>query len=377
MTAAIWSTPPDKCFLDFPARTLIQFLYNHHLLQITGKPSWLTIQGGSHNYVNKILSKLPAEQLHLSTPVVALKTIKVEDDQKQKVVLTTTNDEHVQYDHVILACHSDTALEILRAGGITEEEECILSQFDWNRNEAVLHSDEKLMPKSRMAWSCWNYLTYTDAYLNGSGSETESESGLYSKEEFQREKSLNTDVNQVSLTYGMNDLQHLSEAQYGPILVTLNPPFEPDPAKISGRWKYDHPVLDAKAVRAQNEMYKIQNTRSISYAGAYLKYGFHEDGFTSGLLAACSIDEEQGCPSFTTRLPGMSIPTKRLTVHPPFDIQHADHHIQLSWGLNNAGYGLAARGFDWLEKSGVRLWVGTFGAIFLGILGWFLGIQTL
>ena len=200
----------------------------------------------------------------------------------------------------------------------------------------------------------------------------------------------------------MNDLQHLSEARYGPVFVTLNPPFEPDLAKVSGRWKYDHPVLDAKvicsfiqlviaqpklfipfnkAVKAQNEMYKIQNTRSISYAGAYLKYGFHEDGFTSGLLAACSIDEERGCPSSlstpTTRLPGMSIPTRRLTVHPPFDIQHADHHIQLSRGLNNARYELAARGFDWLEKSGVRLWVGTFGTIFLGILGWFLGIQML
>lgn len=385
MTAAIWSTPPDKCFLNFPARTLIQFLYNHHLLQITGKPSWLTIQGGSQKYVNKILSGLPAAQLHLSTPVVALKTIQAEDGQKQKVVLTTGSGEHVQYDHVILACHSDTALEILRAGRITEEEERILSQFDWNHNEAVLHSDEKLMPRSRMAWSCWNYLTFSKVKLREGrqySSETGSENSLHShEEEIQREKSLNADVNQVSLTYGMNDLQHLSEARYGPVFVTLNPPFEPDPAKISGRWKYDHPVLDTKAVRAQKEMYKIQNTRSISYAGAYLKYGFHEDGFTSGLLAACSIDEEQGHPSSlsttTTRLPGMNIPIRRLTVHPPFDIQHADHHIQLSRGLHNTGNELAARGFDWLEKSGVRSWVGTAGAIFLGILGWFLGIQRL
>jgi len=203
----------------------------------------------------------------------------------------------------------------------------------------------------------------------------------------------------------MNDLQHLPEARHGPVFVTLNPPFEPDIAKISGRWKYDHPVLDAKvcvifiylieskkkkkhspffpffllkAVRAQNEMYKIQNTRSISYAGAYLKYGFHEDGFTSGLLAACSIDEEQGSSlSTTATTTRMNIPTRRLTVHPPFEIQHADHHIQLSRGLHNLGYELAARGFDWLEKSGVRSWVGTVGTILLGILGWFLGIQTL
>ncbi|KAF8799396.1 amine oxidase [Phlegmacium glaucopus] len=379
MTAAIWSMPPDKCFLDFPARTLIQFLYNHHLLQVTGKPSWLTIQGGSHKYVNKILLKLPEEQLHLSTPVVALKTIKVEDGQKQKVVLTTASDEHMEYDHVILACHSDTALEILRAGGMTDEEERILSQFDWNHNEAVLHSDEKLMPKSRMAWSCWNYLTFSNAGRRENGSGTGSQNGH--EKEIKREKTLNADVNQVSLTCKACINNHLSEARHGPVLVTLNPPFEPDPAKISGRWKYDHPVLDTKAVKAQNEMYKIQNTRSISYAGAYLKYGFHEDGFTSGLLAACSVDEEPGwarpLSSSTTRLSGMIIPTRRLTVHPPFEIQHADHHIQLSRGLHNVGYELAARGFDWLEKSGVRSWVGTIGAIFLSILGWFLGIQTL
>lgn len=82
--------------------------------------------------------------MHLSTPIVALKTIKVEDGQKQKVVLTTASGEHVEYDHVILACHSDAALKILRAGGITEEEERVLSQFEWSHNEAVLHSDEKV-----------------------------------------------------------------------------------------------------------------------------------------------------------------------------------------------------------------------------------------
>ena len=115
MTAAIWSTPPGRCFLDFPAKTLvshgatlvvcpsllpclqIQFMYNHHLLQITGKPSWLTIQGGSHNYVNAILSKLPEAQLHLSTPIVSATTREVAGSSRHKVVLRTQQEKEVEY----------------------------------------------------------------------------------------------------------------------------------------------------------------------------------------------------------------------------------------------------------------------------------------
>ncbi|EEB91198.1 hypothetical protein MPER_10481, partial [Moniliophthora perniciosa FA553] len=238
MTAAIWSTPPDKCALDFPARTLIQFMHNHHLLQITGKPSWLTIPGGSP-----------------------------EDESNPKVTLTTDSGDDQDYDHVILACHSDTALSILKGGsGLSSDEEAILEMFQWNRNHAILHNDEKLMPQSRLAWSCWNYLTY---------SELDAATG---------KRKVNCD--RVALTCGMNDLQHIPESKYGPVPVTLNPPFEPDSDRVVGRYMYDHPVLDSQAVKAQALIPTIQGTRGISYAGAYLKYGFHEDGFTSGLLAA-------------------------------------------------------------------------------------------
>ncbi|KAJ6487216.1 FAD/NAD(P)-binding domain-containing protein [Mycena vitilis] len=263
MTACIWSTPPDKCAMDFPAKTLIQFLNNHHLLQITGKPSWLTLEGGSRVYVNKILSKLPAAQLHLSAPV---KSVSTDAGESSAVHLTTAGGVTETFDHVIFACHSDTVLSILQAGeGITEDERKILGMFQWNRNEAVLHSDVNLMPRSRLAWSCWNYLTQSVPDAQG-------------------HRKANSD--QVSLTYGMNDLQHIPEAKYGPVLVTLNPPFEPREGTIAGRYHYDHPVLDAQAVRAQRLMHTIQRKRGLSYAGAYLRYGFHEDGFASGLDAA-------------------------------------------------------------------------------------------
>lgn len=137
-----------------------------------------------------------------------------------------------------------------------------------------------------------------------------------------------------------------------------------------------------QAVKAQKEMYKIQNTRSISYAGAYLKYGFHEDGFTSGLLAACSIDDDQKslptATSYTSNLSSMTIPTRRLTVRPPFDIQHADHHVRLARrGSKNITYEVAALAFDSLEKSGVRHSLGIVGSVLLSVLAWLLGINLL
>lgn len=97
----------------------------------------------SHKYVNTILSKIPQEQLHLSTSVKSLRNVN-EDGLRPQVVLRTENGHETTYDHVILACHSDTALEILRAGGITDEEDRILGQFSWNHNEVVLHCDENV-----------------------------------------------------------------------------------------------------------------------------------------------------------------------------------------------------------------------------------------
>ncbi|KAJ7170947.1 FAD/NAD(P)-binding domain-containing protein [Mycena filopes] len=316
MTACIWSTPPDKCTLDFPAPTLVQFLNNHHLLQITGKPSWLTLEGGSRVYVNKILSKLPKAQLHLSTPVQAISQVGT-----GSVQLMTASGVTESYDHVIFACHSDTVISILQAGeGMTEDERKILSMFQWNRNEAVLHSD--LMPKSRLAWSCWNYLT--QSVLDAQG-----------------KRKANSDQ---YLSDGMNDLQHIPEAKYGPVLVTLNPPFEPREGTAAGRYRYDHPVLDANAVRAQKLMRTIQRTRSLSYAGAYLRYGFHEDGFASGLDAARHLIQDTS-----------SLPFK-------IDLD-VDRKPPSAW--------LAVAFFALLEGTGMKGVVAFVGSWALAVVGWF------
>ncbi|CAE6450754.1 unnamed protein product [Rhizoctonia solani] len=314
MTAAIWSTPPDICALDFPARTLIRFMHNHHLLQVIGKPKWLTIPGGSHKYVNRILAKLPSSQLHLSTPVNGISTSP--GSSKVQIKLASGAEE---FDHVILATHSDISLRILRQGaGITIDEEEILGSFLWNKNRAVLHSDVNLMPRRRAAWSCWNYLTFSEINAQGEkranvnevaltctcspnhdSNDTPNHITLASIRTYLRPleipppRHLNPKYSQLTCvlisTDCMNHLQHISESNYGPVLVTLNPPFEPRPELIVDQSLYEHPVMSAQSIAAQAELHKIQSTRGISYAGAWTKYGFHEDGFASGLRAAASL----------------------------------------------------------------------------------------
>ncbi|GHJ86380.1 hypothetical protein NliqN6_2782 [Naganishia liquefaciens] len=314
MTAAIWSTPADKCALDFPARTLVRFFHNHHLMQVEGRPKWLTIKGGSKHYVNSIVEKLPAENLHLNTKIVGI------TPHTEGVTLTEHNGTRHEYDYVILATHSDTALEMLRnGGGASAEEEDILGKFEWNKNEAVVHWDEKLMPIRKKAWSAWNVLTSSE---KSSGAPSTAAS----------------DVNTVSLTYNMNSLQSLSEERHGPVLVTLNPPFAVDKAKEVGRYQYEHPIYSAASVKAQSRLAEIQNKRRVTFAGAWTHYGFHEDGFTSGLRVA----------------------VEQFHATPPFPIRPASRDIHRE-PVARAIVLLVERARSWIEKS--RAWAAVVGMV--------------
>ena len=257
MTAAVWSTSPDKCSLHFPAVTLIRFLWNHHLLNtVSQRPDWMTIPGGTKRYLDAVLSDFPKDRIHTNSNVTGVTPTKADS-----VVLTVNGAEHT-FDHVILATHGDQALEILQPVA-TKEEIDILSGFQTNRNIAVLHSDLSLMPRRRVAWSSWNYITESPFPPSGQAN-----------------------VSNVCLTYWMNLLQHIPEKKYGPILVTLNPLHMPDPRLAQGIWEYSHPLYNSAAIRSQKLLPRIQNSRNISYCGAWTKYGFHEDGFSSGLAAA-------------------------------------------------------------------------------------------
>lgn len=200
------------------------------------------------------MKDFPSQRVFLNSPVQ-----RVENDTSGRVVLFFDDGRTDTFDYVILATHGDQALSILGPSA-TEEERSILSCFKTSQNEVVLHSDLKHMPQRRKAWSSWNYMALspqTKGY---------------------------TDI--VSLTYNMNTLQHIPEDKFGHVLVTMNPLHLPDPALTQGRFLYSHPLYTQEAVQAQKRLRNIQNKRGISYAGAWTRYGFHEDGFTSGLQAA-------------------------------------------------------------------------------------------
>lgn len=198
----------------------------------------------------------PSNHLRLNTKVTA-----VTNEADGRVRLHTQGGHSEVFDHIILATHGDQAYSIIRDSA-TDEERAILQNFRTSENVAVLHSDLSLMPESRKAWSSWNYLTKSSP-LTGVGN-----------------------IDQVCLTYNMNILQQIPRNAFGDVLVTLNPLHEPDPKTVQGRYAYRHPLYTPGAIRAQQRLENIQNKRGISYAGAWTKYGFHEDGFSSGLRVA-------------------------------------------------------------------------------------------
>jgi predicted NAD/FAD-binding protein len=285
MTAAIWSTPANECFDQFPFLTLVRFMRNHRLLQLDNRPTWLTVQGGSVEYVKKVIDTLPKDGLHLAEKVTKIERIKDESRAFGWKCILTAGEKVYEFDHVVFATHADTTLQILGADA-TEEEARILGRCKFVKNRCVMHRDAKLMPVNKTAWSSWNYLT-----LSPSGSETKSSS--------------------LSLTYWMNKLQPFIPKEYGDVFITLNPIAEPE--GVLGEWEYTHPQLNADMVQSQEEMNQIQNVRGISIAGAWLGYGFHEDGLTSGLVAAASIGAP---PPFEIILNG-GYPTHRVAPPPP------------------------------------------------------------
>ncbi|KAI0793081.1 FAD/NAD(P)-binding domain-containing protein [Irpex lacteus] len=307
MMAALYCTPPDICAADFPARTLLQFMENYHLLQTEDEACWMTLRGGKcvRTYVDQIVSLLDPSRLHVNTPVRSVSTFPIQDPSSPKPrhkVLLETADGHIEeFDHVIMACHNDATLDILRRGkGLTALEEELLSSFRWNKNTAVLHSDARLMPKSPEAWASWNYLTYsgTDPATNRRKANINKTSCSHSLL-----------ILILLLPVWMNQLQSISTEDHGHLFVTMNPPFEPDESKVISRHQYDHAVVDVKGVRAQRRMHEIQAKRGISFAGAWMNYTFHEDGFNAGLHAALYVS---GLSQSTNNVPRFQFLTSSL-----------------------------------------------------------------
>ena len=248
MAAAIWSAP-RRDILDFPLPTFVRFCRNHGLLQLTDRPQWRTVQGGARAYVEKIAAQLP--DVRAAMPVLRIVRTKA------GVAIDTAAQAGEAFDAVVLACHSDQALRLLADPSHSEQR--LLSAVRYQPNRVVLHTDPALLPRARRAWSAWNYLAADDA----------------------------TGQRPVAVSYLINKLQPLPCTT--PVIVTLNPPFEPDPARVLREFEYSHPLLDSAAVAAAAGIAQLSGQRHTWYAGAWLGYGFHEDGLASAQAVADGI----------------------------------------------------------------------------------------
>ncbi|KNE57154.1 hypothetical protein AMAG_02901 [Allomyces macrogynus ATCC 38327] len=289
-TAAIWSTPAGTCLDEFPILTLIRFFRNHRMLQLVGRPKWLTIPLGSRSYVAKVAEQIPDVRVGQRVTKITRGTLtnqptSLEDFPRGQVTVTDDLDGASVYDYVILATHGDISLQLL--ADATPREREVLGKVRFSKNRAVLHRDPALMPKRRETWAAWNYLTKTTADGN--------------------------EADGVCVTYWMNRLQpFIPRRTHGDVFVTVNPLYEPDPSLVIQEYLYDHPVYGFDLVQAQEQLASIANTRFTGFAGAWCNYGFHEDGVTAGLAAAAALG---ATPPFPVLLNG-GYPTHRTLFHP-------------------------------------------------------------
>ena len=241
--AAIWSTVP-KQMMDVPAVFFIRFFENHGLLQVVNRPNWWVISGGSKKYVEKMIYDFKGK-IRLSTPV---KNVKRGIDSIT-VKFGSNGLEKENFDSIIFACHSNQSLAMLDSPSKQEEE--VLGAIKYQRNDALLHFDDSILPKRKNAWSSWNYL-------------------------------LDEDPNRaVALTYNMNILQSLKSDRT--FCVSLNSGDLIDQSKVIKHLNYEHPLFTLSSINAQGRKHEVSGKNNTYYCGAYWRNGFHEDGVISAL----------------------------------------------------------------------------------------------
>jgi uncharacterized protein len=241
MGSAIWSMPPGS-ILDFPAESFLSFFENHRLLRLS-KPVWRSVVGGSRSYVEALLAH---PNIHLQLNAAVTRVARAADG----VSVSMRSGESRRFDAVVFACHSDQALALLAEP--STHEHAVLSGVRYSPNDVYLHRDLALMPRRQSGWAAWN--------VAKSGDE------------------------RVSVNYWMNLLQGIDPRF--PLFVSLNPLRPPRPELTFGRYSYDHPQFDQRAIEAQRELSAIQGRDRLWFCGAWTKFGFHEDGLLSGLSVA-------------------------------------------------------------------------------------------
>jgi predicted NAD/FAD-binding protein len=259
MSSALWSTPIDVT-MKYPVRALVQFFSNHGMLGIGDEFQWHTVTGGSRQYRDKLIAPFK-DRIRLNTPVQRV----VRVGGKAKVILSDGTER--TYDKVILASHADQSYDMIK-NDATESEHQLLSVFGYQLNKATLHSDANVMPKTRKAWSAWNYCVLP---VNGRLT--------------------------ASTTYDMNILQAVSDKEN--YFVSINNPGNIRAEKVHRVIDYEHPVFTPKTAAAQTQLWRLNESGPVYYCGSYFRFGFHEDALTSAVNLCERLTLEK--PKSTTK----------------------------------------------------------------------------
>ena len=249
MVAAIWSMPFSKA-KDMPLKLFLNFFINHGLFKLKDRPQWFTVAGRSKSYVSKILPEISGEYYK------NYKVKKITRSENNVRINIGANDDFVDYDGVVLACHANESLALLAEP--SEQEKNILSEFQYVTNNAFLHTDEQLMPKNKLAWSSWNSISKQD-------------------------------LTNTCVTYWLNLLQNLNtDKNY---FLTLNPIQSIEPEKVIKKVIFTHPYFNLKNTNLQKDLKLLQGKNRTWFCGSYFGYGFHEDGLKSALEVVKLFDE--------------------------------------------------------------------------------------
>ena len=245
MSSAVWSTPP-KLMLEFPTIALLRFFHNHGFLGLHTQHPWFTVVNGAKSYVEKITAPF-RDKLKLKNGAASVRR------EGSRVKVTNVSGQTETFDQVIFASHADETLKML--GDADEQERMSLGEFKYQPNTALLHTDESVMPKTKLCWASWNYRI--DRSADGKIS--------------------------PSTIYWMNSLQGVSNRQN--YFVSINGEDSVNPKSVLKRIDYEHPLFSLGAIRAQKLLPKLNErmNNNVFFCGSYFRYGFHEDAFTSAL----------------------------------------------------------------------------------------------
>ena len=246
LAGAIWSSP-DIAVRDFPAATFIRFFSNHGMLELSKRPQWQTISGGSHTYIKAFLNAYSGKLL-INRPVTSIQRL------PDSVLLNFQDGPPEHFDKIVLATHADQALKLLLDP--TPHERDNLSRWQYSQNHTVLHTDKSVLPKDTRGWASWNYYKRQNDSACGP----------------------------VTITYYMNRLQRLQAKN--DYFVTLNLQNDIDPNSIIFETVYTHPIYNLKSIASQAEIQKTNGSNNTYYCGSYLRYGFHEDAVSSAVEVA-------------------------------------------------------------------------------------------